>query len=231
MSNTMNGLDLLNQNSVLSESIYLDRVNLSHIIGQSNFVLEMQKCTDTLNNPETMIDDKYNALKFISESESLYNFLGESGLIRNSNNQSWEIYWLFSLNNSLLNDAIYYICNKFFPTKANTPPFNPHNKRTTVEQMERLITFLVNNTEESVAMFLSTFNDEPHLHPALNGVKNQHIYMCSLKDTIESSLFNVLKKEKNMDKSELTANDYINCYKEIMVNRHITSFVDSGWYE
>lgn len=37
MSNTMNGLDLLNQNSVLSESIYLDRVNLSHIIGQSNF--------------------------------------------------------------------------------------------------------------------------------------------------------------------------------------------------
>lgn len=53
MSNTMNGLDLLNQNSVLSESIYLDRVNLSYIIGQSNFVLEMQKCTDTLNNPET----------------------------------------------------------------------------------------------------------------------------------------------------------------------------------
>lgn len=55
--------------------------------------------------------------------------------------------------------------------------------------------------------------------------------MCKLKDTIESSLFNVLKKEKNMDKNEVTANDYINCYKEIVVERHITSFVDNGFYE
>ena len=230
MSNTMDGLEPICQNSVLSESAYSDRTKLFHIIGQSNLALEMQKCTETVNDPATTIDDKYNALKFISESESLYDFLGESGLIRNSNNQSWEIYWLFSLNSSL-NDAIYYICNKFFPTKANTPPFNPYNKRNTVEQMERLITFLVNNTEESVAMFLSTFNDEPNLHQALNGLKNQHIYMCKLKDTIESSLFNVLKKEKNMDKNEVTVNDYINCYKEIVVKRHITSFVDSGFYE
>ena len=64
--------------------------------------------------------------------------------------------------------------------------------------MERLITFLVNNNEESIAMLLSTFNDEPNLHPALNGVKNQHIYMCKLKDIIESSLFNVLKKRKKI---------------------------------
>ena len=227
MSNTTNSL---HQTSMLSESAYSDRTKLFHIIGQFNLVLEMQKCTDTVNNPESTIDNKYNALKFISESESLYDFLGESGLIRDSNNQYWEIHWLFGLNSSL-NDAIYHICNKFFPTKAHTPPFNTYSNRTTVEQMERLITFLVNNSEESVAMFLSTFNDEPNLHPALNGLKNQHIYMCKLKDTIESSLFNVLKKEKNMDKNEVTANDYINCYKEIVVKRHITSFVDSGLYE
>ena len=55
--------------------------------------------------------------------------------------------------------------------------------------------------------------------------------MCKLKDTIEFFLFNVLKKEKNMNKNEVTANDYINCYKEIVVKRHITSFVDSGLYE
>lgn len=230
MSNTTNGLDSLNQNSVFSKSAYSDRTKLFHIIGQSNLVLEMQKCTDTINNPEATIDNKYNALKFISESESLYDFLGESGLIRNSNNQSWEIYWLLG-SNICLDDAMYYICNKFFPTKANTPPFNSYNKKTTVEQMERLITFLVNNNEESIAMLLSTFNDEPNLHPALNGVKNQHIYMCKLKDVIESSLFNVLKKEKNMDKNEVTANNYINCYKEIVVERHITSFVDNGFYE
>lgn len=230
MLNTMNGLDSLNQNSLLSESVYSDRVKLFHIIGQSNLVLEMQKFTDILNNPETMIDNKYHALKAISESETLYDWLGECGVISNINNQSWENHLLFGFNSSL-NNAIYYICNKFFPTQANTAPFNPYNKRTTVEQMERLIVFLVNNTKESIAMLLSTFNDEPHLHPALNGVKNQHIYMCKLKDTIESSLFNVLKKEKNMDKSELTANDYINCYKEIVVNRHITSFVDNGFYE
>lgn len=54
--------------------------------------------------------------------------------------------------------------------------------------------------------------------------------MCKLKDTIESSLFNVLKKEKNMNKNEVTVNDYINCYKEIVVERHITSFVDNGFY-
>lgn len=230
MSNTMDGLEPICQNSVLSESAYSDRTKLFHIIGQSNFALEMQKCTETVNDPATTIDDKYNALKFISESETLYDFLGESGLIRDSNNQYWEINWLFGLNSSL-NDAIYHICNKFFPTKAHTPPFNTYSNRTTVEQMERLITFLVNNSEESVAMFLSTFNDEPNLHPALNGLKNQHIYMCKLKDTIESSLFNVLKKEKNMDKNEVTVNDYINCYKEIVVKRHITSFVDSGFYE
>lgn len=227
MSNTMNSL---HQTSMLSESAYSDRTKLFHIIGQFNLVLEMQKCTDTVNNPESTIDNKYNALKFISESETLYDFLGESGLIRDSNNQYWEINWLFGLNSSL-NDAIYHICNKFFPTKAHTPPFNTYSNRTTLEQMERLITFLVNNSEESVAMFLSTFNDEPNLHPALNGLKNQHIYMCKLKDTIESSLFNVLKKEKNMDKNEVTVNDYINCYKEIVVKRHITSFVDSGFYE
>ena len=227
MSNTMNSL---HQTSMLSESAYSDRTKLFHIIGQFNLVLEMQKCTDTVNNPESTIDNKYNALKFISESETLYDFLGESGLIRDSNNQYWEINWLFGLNSSL-NDAIYHICNKFFPTKAHTPPFNTYSNRTTVEQMERLITFLVNNSEESVAMFLSTFNNEPNLHPALNGLKNQHIYMCKLKDTIESSLFNVLKKEKNMDKNEVTVNDYINCYKEIVVKRHITSFVDSGFYE
>lgn len=227
MSNTTNSL---HQTSMLSESAYSDRTKLFHIIGQFNLVLEMQKCTDTVNNPESTIDNKYNALKFISESESLYDFLGESGLIRDSNNQYWEIHWLFGLNSSL-NDAIYHICNKFFPTKAHTPPFNTYSNRTTVEQIERLITFLVNNSEESVAMFLSTFNDEPNLQPALNGLKNQHIYMCKLKNTIESSLFNVLKKEKNMDKNEVTVNDYINCYKEIVVKRHITSFVDSGFYE
>ena len=227
MSNTMNSL---HQTSMLSESAYSDRTKLFHIIGQFNLVLEMQKCTDTVNNPESTIDNKYNALKFISESETLYDFLGESGLIRDSNNQSWEIHWIFGLNSSL-NNAIYHICNKFFPTQAHMPPFNTYSNRTTVEQMERLITFLVNNNEESIALLLSTFNDEPHLHPALNGVKNQHIYMCKLKDTIESSLFNVLKKEKNMDKSEVTANDYINCYKEIVVERHITSFVDSDFYE
>lgn len=55
--------------------------------------------------------------------------------------------------------------------------------------------------------------------------------VCKLKDVIESSLFNVLKKEKNMDKNEVTVNDYINCYKEIVVERHITSFVDNGFYE
>lgn len=223
-------MNSLHQTSMLSESAYSDRTKLFHIIGQFNLVLEMQKCTDTVNNPESTIDNKYNALKFISESETLYDFLGESGLIRDSNNQSWEIHWIFGLNSSL-NNAIYHICNKFFPTQAHMPPFNTYSNRTTVEQMERLITFLVNNNEESIALLLSTFNDEPHLHPALNGVKNQHIYMCKLKDTIESSLFNVLKKEKNMDKSEVTANDYINCYKEIVVERHITSFVDSDFYE
>ena len=168
MSNTTNSF---HQTSMLSESAYSDRTKLFHIIGQFNLVLEMQKCTNTVNNPESTIDNKYNALKFISESESLYDFLGESGLIRDSNNQYWEIHWLFGLNSSL-NDAIYHICNKFFPTKAHTPPFNTYSNRTTVEQMERLITFLVNNSEESVAMFLSTFNDEPNLHPALNGLKN-----------------------------------------------------------
>ena len=229
MSNTMDGLEPICQNSVLSESAYSDRTKLFHIIGQSNLALEMQKCTETVNDPEATINNKYNALKFISESESLYDWLAESGLICDSNNQSWEIHLLFGFNRSL-NNAIYYICNNFFPTQANTPPFNPYNKRTTVEQMERLITFLVNNNAESIALLLSKFNDEPHLHPALNGVKNQHIYMCKLKDTIESSLFNVLKKEKNMDKNEVTANDYISCYKEIVVKHHITSLVDSGLY-
>lgn len=218
------------------------RKGLLEQLKQSNLVKELIKCHDVALKEEKSIDEQYEALKFISENENLYNSLKfyhviPTAQIGEKSIGAVSVLNIFKMRGVDLNYSdLSKTINSIFPTQAIFAVdfeyiIGNGVKKLSISQMEKYLTYIVSHTHKEI--YDSLYSILPY------STYDEYIECLDDYDYTDELSIAYFKQhiEKNLDE-ELSVEDKINIvlqnYKERIVNycaSSISCVVDSEGYQ
>lgn len=146
-------------NETESKAIQL-REELLEQLKQSNLVKELIKCHNIALDEEKSIDERYEALKFISENENLYDSLKSYQLIQKTPDEksidTVSILEMFDLHGHRMDySELSKIINFIFPTEAIFKVDLDYitgcgKTKISVSQMEKYLTYILSHTHKEI---------------------------------------------------------------------------------
>lgn len=137
------------------------RQELLEQLKQSNLVKELIKCHDVALDEEKSIDERYEALKFISENENLYNSLKfyhviPAAQIGEKSIDTVSILDMFELNGNRMDySELSKVINFIFPTEAvfkvDLDYITSYGEnKISISQMEKYLTYILSHTHKEI---------------------------------------------------------------------------------
>lgn len=137
------------------------RKELLEQLKQSNLVKELIKCHDVALDEEKTINERYEALKFISENENLYDSLKSyhvipAAQIGEKSIDTVSILDMFELNGNRMDySELSKVINFIFPTEAvfkvDLDYITSYGKnKISISQMEKYLTYILSHTHKEI---------------------------------------------------------------------------------
>ena len=235
-------------NETESKAIQL-RKELLEQLKQSNLVKELIKCHNVALDKDKSIDERYEALKFISENENLYDSLKFYNLIPKSPDKKLidtvSILNIFSLHGNRMDySELSKVINLIFPTKAVFKVDFDYitgdgETKISISQMEKYLTYIISHTHkeiyqsvQSVLLNISTLEEymQGLSEEGYDGWGDKN-FGC-FKEHIEQNLFNEENFNDEQSKSIDEKVQYLlQHYKNMIVKYRVSSVSCSVDYE
>lgn len=222
------------------------RQELLEQLKQSNLVKELIKCHNIALDEEKSIDERYEALKFISENENLYDSLKFYHLIQKTPDEKTidtaSILDMFDLHGNRMDySELSKIINFIFPTEAVFKVDLDYitgcgETKISVSQMEKYLTYILSHTHkeifQSIQSVLPSIRTLEDYMQGLNldeydgwGDKNFGYF----KEYIEKKLFD--EESLNNQSVEEKVQYVLRLYKQTIVEYYASSISLSVDYE
>ena len=237
-------------NETESKAIQL-REELLKQLKQSNLVKELIKCHNVALDKDKSIDERYEALKFISENENLYDSLKFYNLIQKSPDKkpidTVSILNIFSLHGNRMDySELSKVINLIFPTEAvfkvdldYIMASESGQTKISISQMEKYLTYIMSHTQkemyqslQSILPNIGTFEEYMQgLSEEGYGGWGDKNFGC-FKEHVEQNLFN----EENFNDKRIKSIDekvqyILQHYKNMIVKYRASSVSCSVDYE
>lgn len=233
-------------NETESKAIQLQNELLEQL-QQSNLVKELIKCHNVALDKEKSTDERYEALKFISENENLYDSLKSYHLITETPDETVidtvSILDMFDLHGNCMDySELSYVINFIFPTEAvfkvDLDYLTSYGKnKISISQMEKYLTYIISHTHKEIYQstqsilrnvntldeYLQRTNANANIDEYDSGYDKNFGYF---KEYIERKLFQ-FHKESVEEKNQ----SLLKFYKEIIVYYNASSISLSVDYE
>lgn len=234
-------------NETESKAIQL-REELLEQLKQSHLVKELIKCHNVALDKEKSIDERYEALKFISENENLYDSLKFYDLIQKAPDkkpiETVSILNIFSLHGNRMDyGELCKIINFIFPTEAVFKVDFDYitgdgETKISISQMEKYLTYILSHTHkeiyqsmQSVLPNIKTFAEYMQgLSEEGYGGWNDKNFGC-FKEHIEQKLFDEESFNKQSKSIDEKVQYILQYYKKMIVKYRASSVSCSVDYE
>lgn len=127
------------------------QLNFFHVVAGTHMSMELQDCVKVLNDEDSSVEKKYEALTFISENKPFYDMLCQFNVIIETKYlRDWYIENIIGHN--YCNEYLYYFCNLFYPITRfeQFKSFECDDYVISLLQIEKLIRLVLSCDESSL---------------------------------------------------------------------------------
>ena len=187
------------------------QLNFFHVISGTQMSMDLQDCVKILNDEDSSVEEKYEALAFISENKPFYDMLFRLGIITEKKClQDWNIEHVIGYN--YFNVHLPYLCSLFSPITRfeQFQSLDSDNDEISLLQMEKLIRLVLTHDEIQLDELVNTKRNE------IQQEGNRHFEHNLVKDM----LLDFRKKIQKLLGEEKTLDNYIAKYHEWCVKHN-----------
>lgn len=90
------------------------QLNFFHVVARTEMSMELQDCVKVLNDEDSSVEQKYEALTFVSENKPFYDMLCELGIIDET--KCLQVRYIEEIiGHKYCNEYLDFLCNFFYP--------------------------------------------------------------------------------------------------------------------
>lgn len=188
------------------------QLNFFHVIAGTRMSMDLQDCVKILNDEDSSVEKKYEALSFISENKPFYDMLFRLGIITEKKClQDWNIEHVIGYN--YFNVHLPYLCSLFSPITRfeQFQSLDSDNDEISLLQMEKLIRLVLTHDEIQLDKLVNVKRNE------IQQEGNRYFEHNLIKDM----LLDFRKAIQKLTGEEKTLDDYIAKYHEWCVKHNV----------
>ena len=188
------------------------QLNFFHVISGTQMSMDLQDCVKILNDEDSSVEEKYEALAFISENKPFYDMLFRLGIITEKKClQDWNIEHVIGYN--YFNVHLPYLCSLFSPITRfeQFQSLDSDNDEISLLQMEKLIRLVLTHDQIQLDELVNVKRNE------IQQEGNRYFEHNLIKDM----LLDFRKAIQKLPVEEKTLDDYIAKYHEWCVKHNV----------
>lgn len=188
------------------------QLNFFHVISGTQMSMDLQDCVKILNDEDSSVEEKYEALAFISENKPFYDMLFRLGIITEKKClQDWNIEHVIGYN--YFNVHLPYLCSLFSPITRfeQFQSLDSDNDEISLLQMEKLIRLVLSHDDNQLIELVNAKRNE------IQQEGNRYFEHNLIKDM----LLDFRKAIQKLPGEEKTLDDYIAKYHEWCVKHNV----------
>ena len=194
----------------IEERSDLAQLNFFHVISETQMSMELQHCVKVLNDKASSVEQKYEALSFISENKPFYDMLCQFGVIIETKYlRDWSIDDIIGCNSC--NAYLHYLCNLFYPLTRfeHFKSFECDDDFISLLQIEKLIRLVLSHNKNK-----------------LDGVLKAELpnTTCFEHNFLKNMLLDFKRAIQRLPVSEKTLDNYLAKFREWCVEHNAIGF-------
>lgn len=173
------------------------QLNFFHVVAGTQMSMDLQDCVKVFNDEDSFVEQKYEALAFISENKPFYDMLLRLGIITEEKClQDWNIEHVIGYN--YFNVHLPYLCSLFCPITRfeQFQSLDSDNDEISLLQMEKLIRLVLSHDENQLNELVDVKRNE--IQQAYNGYFEYNVFKDMLLD-FRKAIQKIPVEEKTLD--------------------------------
>ena len=190
------------------------QLNFFHVVARTQMSMELQDCVKILNDEVSSVEQKYEALTFISENKPFYDMLCQFNVIIETKYlRDWYIENIIGHN--YCNEYLHYLCNLFYPITRfeQFKSFECDDYVISLLQIEKLIHLVLSHDENELSEVLKA---KP-IELTQNTLYFEHNF-------VKNMLLDFKRAIQRLPVAEKTLDNYLAKYREWCVKHNAIGF-------
>ena len=190
------------------------QLNFFHVVAGTQMSMELQDCVKILNDEVSSVEQKYEALTFISENKPFYDMLCQFNVIIETKYlRDWYIENIIGHN--YCNEYLHYLCNLFYPITRfeQFKSFECDDYVISLLQIEKLIHLVLSHDENELSEVLKA---KP-IELTQNTLYFEHNF-------VKNMLLDFKRAIQRLPVVEKTLDNYLAKYREWCVKHNAIGF-------
>lgn len=193
------------------------QLNFFHVVAGTQMSMELQDCVKVLNDEDSSVEQKYEALALISENKPFYNMLFRLGIITEEKYlQDWKVEDIIGYN--YCNAHLPYLCSLFCPLTRfeQFQSLDSDNDEISLLQMEKLIRLVLTHDETQLDELVNAKRSE--IQQKVIGYFEYNLI------NVKNMLLDFRQAIQKISVEEKTLDNYITKYREWCVEHNAICF-------